>query len=141
MQYTSVLMVPSSKDGVLLKELAKVEPRLAKSTKYQVKLVEKSGKPLSGLFSTSISSGKCYRLDCAPCNNPKVKGPSMCKVKNVVYESVCTTCDIEHMKDPSSVHRGVYVGQTYRTLYERALEHQAALRRLDMSSFMLNTGH
>ena len=63
MQYTSVLMVPSSKGGVLLRELAKIEPRLAKATKYQVKLIEKSGKPLSGFFDTSISSGKCTSIN------------------------------------------------------------------------------
>ena len=54
MPFTSVLQVQNSKGGRLLKELAKIEPRLAKSTGYQVKLVEKGGRPLSHLFNKNL---------------------------------------------------------------------------------------
>ena len=50
MKFTSVMSVPSSKDGRLLKMLSKAEPRLAKVTGYQVKYVEKSGRKLSKYF-------------------------------------------------------------------------------------------
>ena len=50
MKFTSVLQVPSSKNGRLLKMLAKAEPRIAKLTKYQVKYVEKSGRKLAKMF-------------------------------------------------------------------------------------------
>ena len=137
MEYTSVLMVPNSKSGALMKEISKIEPRLSRTTNYHVKIVEKSGKALSNLFSKNMSTGKCHRDDCAPCSNEKVTGASLCKAKNVVYESVCSVCDAENAKDPSKMHEGMYIGQTCRTLYERSLEHHAALNRLDMSSFML----
>ena len=45
MSYMSILQVQSSRDCRLLREFAKVEPRLAKSTGYHVKLVERSGNP------------------------------------------------------------------------------------------------
>ena len=46
MDFTSILQVQSLKDGKLMKEVAKIEARLAKTTGYHVKTIEKSGKPL-----------------------------------------------------------------------------------------------
>ena len=45
-------------------------------------------------------------------------------------------CESEHKQNPGSKHRGVYVGQTYRTLAERAKEHRSALKDFSLSSFM-----
>ena len=81
MEYTSILQIPSSKDSRLMKEIARIEPRLAKTTGYHIKLVERSGKPLSNLFSKNLSGPKCHRAECAPCANPLTKGPSFCNLK------------------------------------------------------------
>ena len=35
---------------------------------------------------------KCFREDCLLCKNPKIKGPSLCNVKSVVYECVVSKC-------------------------------------------------
>ena len=43
MMYTSMMQVQNSKDGRLLKELVKLEPKVAKATGYNIKLCEKSG--------------------------------------------------------------------------------------------------
>ena len=112
MQFSTVLQVPSSKDSRLIREIAKLEPRLVKSSGYHTKLVEKSGKPLSKMFSKSISNPKCHREDCAPCGNEKIVGSSLCQSKNIVYESVCVQCDDVHVQDPTKQHRGRYVGQS-----------------------------
>ena len=125
--YSTILQVPSSKNSRLLRALSRIEPRLAKSTKYHVKLVERSGKPLAKLFSTDFSDGRCGREDCKVCSNPDLKGPSMCMVSNVVYESVCSLCDERHKADKAKPHQGRYVGETSRTMYERAGEHEALL--------------
>ena len=101
-----------------------------------MKLVERSGKPLAKLFSTDFSDGRCGREDCKVCSNPDLKGPSMCMVSNVVYESVCSLCDERHKADKAKPHQGRYVGETSRTLYERAGEHEALLGKLDVTSFM-----
>ena len=136
MKYTSILQVPSSKNSRLLRAIAKIEPRLAKSTGYHVKLTEKGGRPLSKCFSRGLSDEKCFRDDCLPCANPNIKGPSLCSVKSVVYECVCVICDNKYSATPSGGHGGRYVGQTSRTLYERAGEHMAGLRRSDLSNFL-----
>ena len=135
-EYTTVLQCPSSKDSRLVRALAKVEPRLARSTGYQVKITEQGGKPLAKMFSTNLTSGLCHRNDCGVCDNPNIKGPPLCQVKSVVYQSTCEACDIEHKKSPTSKHKGLYIGESYRTLYERILEHRSALSRWDDSSFM-----
>ena len=135
-QFTTILQVQSSQNSRLLKELAKVEPRLTKSSGYHVKLVEKGGKPLSKCFSKDFNEARCNRVDCEPCLNPARPGPTLCKVKNIVYESVCAECDAEFKLNPSSRHKGKYVGQTARTLYERSGEHVSALKNFDSDSFM-----
>ena len=136
LDYTTVLNVPNSRGSRLLKEIAKIEPRMCKSTGYQVKLVESSGKPLSTMFPKSVALTKCHRIDCSPCSNPNVKGPSLCSVKNVVYEGSCNICQAEFNSSPGSKHKGIYIGQTYRTLYERSIEHFGSYRREESSSFM-----
>ena len=64
------------------------------------------------------------------------RGPSLCNVKNVVYEAVCEICQTEYKADPSKTHRGCYVGQTSRTLFERAGEHVTGLKNFKSDSFM-----
>ena len=69
--------------------IPKLEPMLAKSSGYHTKLIEKSGKPLSNMFSKPISIPKCHREYCAPCGNEEVVGSLLCQSKSVIYESVC----------------------------------------------------
>ena len=72
--FTTVLQCPISKNARLLKNLTRIEPRVTKSTGYQVKIKER-GEPLS-----------------------------LCHVKKIVYESVSKICDISHNNDPNSKH-------------------------------------
>ena len=140
MKYTTIMQVPSTKDSRLLKMLAKAEPRLAKISKYQVKYVEKSGKQLTKYFNKEPVSLKCFREDCHVCRNSNSEKPSLCQVKNVVYMGVCVPCEIERAsmtKDLTNKKiKGVYIGETARTLAERAKEHRAAYNRLESKSFM-----
>ena len=119
-----------------MKEIARIEPRLAKTTGYHVKLVERLGRPLPILFSKNLSGPKYHRAECAPCANPHTKGPSFCNLKSVVYEVVCALCDKEHKESVSTKHKGRYVGQSSRTLFERASEHLQGLSRFDPANFL-----
>ena len=51
-----------------------------------------------------------------------------CKKRNILYENKCEICNPDQ-KDGKKVGlrggRGIYVGETSRSLYERAKEHQA----------------
>ena len=120
----------------MIREIAKIEPRLAKVTGYHAKLIEKSGRSLAKLLSPSMSPPRCHRSDCQPCQNPDLKGNSLCNTKNVVYESVCEICDNTVKNGSVKIHLGRYVGQSYRTLFERAEEHVKACKRYDLSYFM-----
>ena len=61
----------------------------------------------------------------------------MCKANDVVYETVCAECDKTYRQDTSRAHKGRYIGETYRSLYERSIEHVQALKRFDPRSFMV----
>ena len=137
MSYSSVMHVPSSKDSRLLRMMSKAEPRIAKITGYQIKFVEKPGRNLCNMFQKEASLTKCYRDDCRVCFNSDPKFPSCCQQKGVVYLGVCRLCDNEHKLNDKKQHKGIYVGETSRTLYERAKEHYASLKRLEDRSFML----
>ena len=142
MSYSTMMQVPCSEDPKLFKMLAKAEPRLAKLTRYQVKYVERSGKPLKKFFVKDFSSGKCHRLNCNVCSNSKPGVPTRCQVKGVVYESTCLLCENEYKikksinGEKSLDHKGRYVGETSRTLAERSYEHAKGFRRKDISNFM-----
>ena len=45
-------------------------------------------------------------------------------------------CDEIHKVDPKTPHKGRYIGESYRSLYERSIEHFNMLKNLDLSSFM-----
>ena len=130
MKFSTMLKVPSSRDGRLHNALGNVEYSQARNTGYQVKLVEKSGKPLSNLFPKDLSLSKCLKAWCPVCNGKDSNKPSLCGLKSVVYSGICKLCDASHKKTPSSPYRGVYIGQTYRTLAEPAKEHRTAYRDL-----------
>ena len=128
MKFTSVMHVPSSRDGRLLKMLCKAEPRIAKISGYQVKFIEKSGQPLSHHFPKEPGQSKCFREDCPVCINSSPEKPSLCQVKSVVYKGECQLC--------AEGEPNTYIGETSRTLAERVEEHHASCRRMESKSFM-----
>jgi hypothetical protein len=72
----------------------------------------------------------CTRKDCVTCNNNDEKRID-CRKRNILYESECVICkevkkagevkDGENMKEG----KGIYVGGSSRSIYERAREHVA----------------
>ena len=84
MKYSSVMQVPSSKNGRLLKMLAKAEHRMAKLSSYQIKYVEKSGKQLAKMFQADPVQNVCYRSDCIVCSTKVKKVPYLCQQKAFV---------------------------------------------------------
>ena len=73
--------------GMLLKKLERAKGWLTRLTGYTVKYVEQGGIPLSKLFSLSLSSGRCSRIDCIPCRDADLNKRSSCMMKNIEYES------------------------------------------------------
>ena len=120
---TSVLFVPNSHNGILLKRLEEKEPPLTKLSGCCVRLVESSGVPLSRLFSLDMSDGRCHRYNCLVCMSFTGKGSSKCRKNSVVYESSCTSS-----KTLGST-QSTYIGETGRSLFERSLEHIAKAQK------------
>ena len=126
---TTVMKVPSTKNGALISSLLKKEHWLSQVSGYSVKYVEQSGTPLSLLFRTSPKGNSCGRQDCMICKFSDGKGRSKCGDKNIVYESCCTWCE---EKDPETPYR--YIGESSRTMFERAREHWVDASKLKDSS-------
>ena len=100
------------------------------------KYVERSWRELKKFFAKEKTDSKCHRTECAVCTNSDSKKPSLCQVKGVVYAGVCSLCEKEYSEGATTDHRGIYIGETARTLSERAGEHRAGYRRMDFKNFM-----
>jgi Uri superfamily endonuclease len=143
------MFVDQTVGGVLAKRLQETEDRLADITGYRVRISETSGSQLCRLLpNTNPWSGQdCLRLDCYTCGQQGEKFED-CKTRNVLYESVCVLCNKEVLEkknlskwDEFRDMVGVYVGETARSLYERAGEHWQDVKAGKLESHMLKHWH
>ena len=103
--YSTVLQVPNTHGSALLREIAKVEPRMARASGYSAKLVERSGVQLGRMFDRKMERATCGRKDFQPCVLSDKK--SSCKKSNVVYRATCQDCTSIGAENP-----GTYIGET-----------------------------
>ena len=103
------------------RELAKECRKIFKQCELRIKIVERSGTSIKRLLTKSdpLSKGGCAGEECDVCNHSTQK---ICKVRESVYEILCTECDTS------------YVGETSRSLQERFKEHLLKYRRKDKDS-------
>ena len=86
--------------------------------------------PLSRLLPSTNpwGTGDCGRGDCVLCSQDDEKKQN-CKVRNILYENKCTVCNVD-VKDGKNTKpflmagKGIYVGESSRSMYERGKEHQ-----------------
>ena len=109
---------------------------------------EAGGIQLARMFSTELAKGQhCGREDCQPCGTGEKRNPNS-KQSNIVYESRCKACNKE--KDASSlqegkendhqekqIKKGIYIGETSRSLFERSREHVKNAMDLEQGSHMV----
>jgi hypothetical protein len=81
------------------------------------------------MFSTDLAAGEgCGREDCQPCGSRSERRPN-CKAQSILYESKCIECNPVQMSSPEEEkegkksRRGIYLGESSRSLYERSKEH------------------
>ena len=124
----SVMFIDNTAGGELAKRLQEAEMDLGKATGYRVRVTESAGTPLGMLLPSTNPWGHadCGRSDCVPCAQPDKKKLN-CKKRNILYENRCTVCNQTDQKDGKSLKdgKGIYVGESSRSLYERAKEHEA----------------
>jgi hypothetical protein len=130
---TTVVFVPSTRGSTLIRSLREEEDKMAEITGFRVKYQEAGGSILANAFNKNLGIGQhCGREECPPCRKPE--GRENCKARNIVYESKCKVCNPTsslaedgHDDQPSgrvqTSREGIYVGESSRSLHERALEH------------------
>ena len=118
-----------------------------------MKVVEEAGdKLIDMLRSTNPWKGEhCGREDCWLCWTKEMTGKDKtqdCTRRSVVYETWCETClradiaeieestedDEERKRKIEQIQRYKYIGETARSAYERGVEHQSALDKLQEDS-------
>ena len=98
-------------------------------TGYNIRIAEMTGMPLSRLLPSTNPWGPsdCGREDCPVCSQEDEK-PQSCKTRNILYESSCRICQVDgqqsgRMNNKVGDNRGVYVGESSRSMYEHGKEH------------------
>ena len=129
----SVCFLDNTANGILAKRMQEGEDVVGFKTNYRVKMTESAGTPLGLLLTTNNPWGNkdCERADCHPCSQMDEKRVN-CKQRNILYESYCTECNPDDIKQGKKDEitflregKGVYVGESARSLYERSKEHIA----------------
>ena len=129
---------------------------MERTTGYKVKVVEESGEKIKDILHTANpwKGEDCGREKCLLCRTKQITGKGLksdCSKRSIVYETWCETClraemdkiDLEDIEEEEKERkrRGIkifkYVGESARSAYERGLEHQVDLERLEEDSHML----
>ena len=116
----SIIFIPRSPDGDLIKTLRNAEQKLQGIGNIKLRLVEESGASLRQMLTTSNpwKDEPCGKAGCLMCVQKEMGrdkvGP--CKNKSVVYQSSCLMCRKEGK-------RVTYTGETGRGIEERLGEH------------------
>ena len=143
----TVVFVPSTRGSILLQSLKVEEDRMAELTGFRVKYQEAGGSILANAFSKNLGSGQtCGRANCPPCIESE--GKVDCKARSIVYESKCLVCNPTTSPDeengeyqPSgrtnTSREGIYVGESSRSLHERAVEHVRDARSFSAKSHIV----
>ena len=97
-------------------------------TSCRVRVAESAGMALSRLLPSTNpwGPGDCRRLDCKLCNQQD-EPQQDCRKRNVLYENRCQVCMVEletDGKENQKHGKGVYIGETSRSMYNRSKEHQ-----------------
>ena len=136
---SSVVFVPPTRGGKLVEMLKDKEDDLANITKFRIRYQEAGGTKLGLLFSTDLGAGlSCGRQDCQPCMSRDEKRPN-CRAQSILYESKCTVCNPASRKSKSKEEprKGIYYGESSRSLYERSREHMKDAKDFDSGSHIV----
>ena len=125
----SIMFIDNTGGGELARRLQDAENELGSATGYRVKIAESAGTPMGMLLPSTNPWGppNCERADCVPCSQADIKRLD-CRKRNILYENRCELCNKDGKKEQEKKLKdgqGIYVGESSRSLYERAREHEA----------------
>ena len=152
----SVMFVPYTPEGELLRRLKEAEEEVANQTGIKIKMVEKAGTKLSDILHKSDPwQGKdCGRDLCLLCKTKAATEKNEkqdCTQRNIVYETWCLLCERresekieeegleekEKKEKLKKIRLYKYIGESARSSYERGLEHQRDFSEMKLDSHML----
>ena len=126
----SVIFLDNTPGGELSRRFQEAEAEAGKMSGYRVRIAEAAGTPLSILLPSTNPWGPsdCERLDCVTCKQED-ENRINCRQRNILYESECTLCAGQKVKQKDGNYslgdgKGIYVGESSRSIYERAKEHE-----------------
>ena len=136
---STVMFIPSTKNGTLIKTLKEAEIEMSRITRFRVRYQEAGGIQLARLFSTDLGKGQpCGREECQPCGRQDDEKIPNCKQSSIVYESSCQICNKDNIRTGQETGRqGIYLGETSRSLFERNREHLKDAADFDEGSHMI----
>ena len=121
--YKTVLFVPITKGGALLKELKIREEELNKNNKERIKIVEGGGRKVSQFLinKNPFQIEKCKERRCLVCKSETEENPKyLCSTNNAGYRLICKTCKERNRTK-------IYEGETSRSARSRSKEHLSGL--------------
>ena len=128
-EHKSVLFVEHTPKGELSKRLRELITRLAPILGFNIKVVERVGGKLKDRFSQAKlwEGADCGRDSCVTCHQG-AEFYTPCTRRSAVYENTCALCNEgasgkKEIQMASESVPSLYVGETSRTIQERALEH------------------
>ena len=152
----SVMFVPYTRGGELAKRLREVEEQQARQTGIKIKIVERTGRRIVDILHKADpwQGQDCGREGCLLCQTKQKTGKLLqqdCTKRSVIYETWCMSCEKKELeriegleeeeKEKERMRREIrlykYLGETSRSFYERALEHQRDLLEMKTDSHML----
>ena len=123
-KYTTVLYVPPTPNGELMKMLKKRELDLNSNSDMNIKFLETGGVKFKDLIvkKNPFKAEVCENKVCPMCKNTPFiefnsKNIAKCKIANVGYRFKCTLC------------KATYEGETARVSRDRAVEHLKDLEK------------
>ena len=131
-EYKTVLVVPVTKNGQLVKEVRQREYEINKNNSTRVKVVEDGGVQLKNFLvkKDPFPTLKCETKKCFICKSEKSENLQFaCNSDNVGYRLQCDTC----------IERGkirVYEGESSRSARIRGNEHLSDLKNQRSSSVL-----
>ena len=142
MKTRAPLFLEQTPNGVLARRTKELLQRLEPILGYKIRVVERTGASLKNtLEQTNIWNGlKCGRAPCITCNQGGEDLPA-CTRSSVVYENICTRCNPDaktkgELREQARGAPSLYMGETSRSIQERAVEHWGAARRNEETSHM-----
>ena len=142
MKTRAVLFVEQSPMGALASKIREQLQHMGPTLGFKIRVVERTGRNIQTNFSQlhTWRGMQCGREECVTCNQDVEELPD-CTRASIVYESICTRCNPGAKKkgELEAAAKGppsLYVGESSRSIQERALEHWGAARRRAENSHM-----